>query len=365
MHGQGRAEYKARQRDPKVVAKLSQKAQQWRQLTAELPNASSAVAWELTETLLRVNPDPLYIWNQRRELFLEKCQTNNDRDNDEEDKESLLEKELSLTAAALQANPKAYGAWFHRKWVLMKACLTLTKNTKNLLRQELGLTELFLQRDERNFHCWNYRRFVVSFQINPSPDGSWGTWLVDDDEEAKRIVVMGAQVVPADGAANKETKKTETFKETAAHMLQAEWEFTRTKIVHNFSNFSAFHYRSKLLQLLWPRVDLADELQLVEDAVYPEPDDQTAWWYQAFLLDWMKTKAATDTDRMQQHLEALEELANEVTTCKWVRLGMLSCLERLPGDTKEKQRELWQNLLEMDQDRKARYQHMLAKLEDA
>ena len=391
MHGQRRAEYKAKQRDPLVAAKLQQKATQWRHLTAQLPQAPPAVAWELTETLLRVNPDPFYIWNQRRELFLNKLvkkESGNDDNEDvdgnedeDDDKDAMIEKELNLTAAALQNNPKSYGAWFHRKWVLCQATrmvnddtIMTTTNIKNLLRQELSLTELFLKRDERNFHCWNYRRFVVALQMQPSSDGSW--WLLseqDANDEATRQIIMGAQVVldqssyASKPGPSSSAPSPSTTTATAHTILQAEWEFTRAKIAQNFSNFSAFHYRSKLLQLLWPRVDLGAELQLVEDAVYTEPDDQTAWWYQAFLLDTMKRNDESNDDssyqeRIIQHLESLQELADEVTECKWVRLGMLACLKRLP-DTQHRQRELWETLMEMDPDRKVRYQYMISKLE--
>lgn len=366
MHGQRRADYKARQKDPQVAAKLEQKAQQWRQLTAQLPQAPAHVAWELTETLLRVNPDPLYLWNLRKKMFLEKSQEGDD------DNESLIDKSLSLTAAALKNNPKSYGAWFHRKWVLCQAARmaetdATTQILKDLFREELRLTEVFLQRDERNFHCWNYRRFVVSLQMRPSADGTW--CLLSQQKQGKDVQllqkVMGAQIVLPQKKLNcDETRRSAEGGTAAAHLLQAEWEFTRAKIAQNFSNFSAFHYRSKLLLILWPRVDLNEELQLVEDAIYTEPDDQTAWWYQAFLLDTIAqhSDAASYYGRLKQHLEALNELAEEVAECKWVWLGQIACLKLLP-DTKGKRRALWEALVDMDPDRKARYQHMLAKLE--
>jgi geranylgeranyl transferase type-2 subunit alpha len=331
MHGQRRADYKARQRDPKVAAGLQQKADHWRKLTAQLPLVEPSVALEVTETLLKVNPDPSYVWNHRRTIILEQGID--------------LEKELKLTAASLQSNPKSYGAWFHRKWVLAQPKIA----SPPILAQEIGLTELFLQRDERNFHCWNYRRFVVSLQLS-GLDGSWTLRLEDGDEPR---IVMGAQVVlaetegePASGTALKE-------------ILDQEWAFTSQKIRQNFSNFSAFHYRSKLLPLV-STADLADEFSLLEDAVYTEPDDQTAWWYQAFLLD-----SSTDAhvDRIRQHLESLRELAEEVTECKWVRLGMLACLGRLPDSDSATKVALWDELIEMDPDRAVRYRHMRAKLE--
>lgn len=347
-----------------MAAKLQQKANNWRQLTAKLAHAPTDVAWELTETLSKVNPDPLYIWNKRRKLFLERSV-----DND------AVEKELALTASALQSNPKSYGAWFHRKWVLTQAAEKIS-DTNEILNQELGLTELLLQRDERNFHCWNYRRFVVSLQMQADADGSWWFSLTDDKDEDFdpncQTRVMGSQVVLSSKKVD-EKPSNPAPTDMASKILRTEWEFTRTKIGQNFSNFSAFHYRSKLLSLLWlhvEKVDLNVEFQLVEDAVFTEPDDQTAWWYQDFLLDCLATFGHNKDDDtepsfdklIQKHLDNLTELADEVTECKWVRLGMLRCLAHLPGTT-DRQRELWQELIVMDPDRKARYQHMLAKLE--
>ena len=362
MHGQGRDAYKARQKDPQVAAKLQQKANNWRQLTSELAQAPPDVAWELTETLLKVNPDPLHIWNKRRKLFLGRSVDY-----------SLVEKELSLTASALQSNPKAYGAWFHRKWVLTQAAEKITKTTE-LLQQELGLTELFLQRDERNFHCWNYRRFVVALQMHKDSDGSWWFLMMDDDKDPvhetnRQSKFMGSQVVLS--TKNVDTKPSIPIPTaTASKILRAEWEFTHTKIGQNFSNFSAFHYRSKLLKLLVTneeRIDMKAEFQLVEDAIFTEPDDQTAWWYQDFLLDCLATMEGDQVDPsfeklIQNHLESLMELAEEVTECKWVRLGMLRCLAYLPS-TVDRQRELWEEVMIMDPDRQARYRHMLAKLD--
>ena len=193
MHGRKRDEYKARLKDPKTAAALSQKAQQWYALQDELKrrrqqqrDEASAAATDdddkeeeeekgvsersmtltLMEKALLVNPDPLSLWNHRRELILldvkgkKKKKTNNDDEEEEkatDNNNEILTCELALTQAALKRNPKAYGAWFHRKWIL-----ALLMPNIDILRNELTLTAQFFTLDERNFHCWNYRRFVVS-----------------------------------------------------------------------------------------------------------------------------------------------------------------------------------------------------------
>mmetsp|Transcript_25662 Transcript_25662/g.59276 ORF Transcript_25662/g.59276 Transcript_25662/m.59276 type:complete len:187 (-) Transcript_25662:105-665(-) len=70
---------------------------------------------------------------------------------------SLQRKSVTLTQAALERNPKAYGASMRRKWILQHV-----KASSSVLQAELALTAQFLELDERNFHCWNHRRFVVA-----------------------------------------------------------------------------------------------------------------------------------------------------------------------------------------------------------
>lgn len=82
--------------------------------------------------------------------------------------------------------------------------------------------------DQRNFHCWNYRRSIVKFaQLNP------GT----------------------------------------------EFIFAETKILENFSNYSAFHHRSiyilKLTDIDGTELELLEkEFSMVDNAIFTEPDDQ-------------------------------------------------------------------------------------------
>jgi hypothetical protein len=117
---------------------------------------------------------------------------------------------------------------------------------------ELKLCSKFLELDERNFHCWGYRRFVCSVgSIKP----------------------------------------------------QAEFEYTTAKIEQNFSNYSAFHHRSTLLPALAGGAGagaaeggagggvlelVRAELELVKNAVFTEPDDQSAWVYYHWILAFLQ-----------------------------------------------------------------------------
>ena len=78
-------------------------------------------------------------------------------------------------------------------------------------------------------------------------------------------------------------------------------EFSQKKLESNFSNYSAWHYRSKLLPLCFPSSPpplpsgsshsssvqedkLLQEFDLVTSAVFTDPNDQSAWFYQQWLL---------------------------------------------------------------------------------
>ncbi|KAH7446378.1 hypothetical protein KP509_01G053200 [Ceratopteris richardii] len=131
-------------------------------------------------------------------------------------------------------NYKSYGAWHHRKWVLHFGLSNLDK--------EYRLLDKLLTSDARNFHGWAYRRFLAGI-----------------------------------------SKATE----------EQELQYTIKKINENFSNYSAWHSRSTLLskQLqnniiekdTWLKV-LTEEYDLVQQAFFTEPDDQSGWFYLLWLL---------------------------------------------------------------------------------
>ncbi|XP_056381715.1 geranylgeranyl transferase type-2 subunit alpha isoform X1 [Hyla sarda] len=187
-------------------------------------------ALEITAQILTLNPDFASLWNLRREVFLALG-----ADRSDEEMRSLYLAELFFLESCLRVNPKSYGTWYHRCWVMQHM-------PEPDWSRELTLCNRFLEIDERNFHCWDYRRFVTqSFHV-PHAD---------------------------------------------------ELEFTSSLITKNFSNYSSWHYRSKLLPQIHPDPQhlgratekvLLSELELVQNAFFTDPNDQSAWFYNRWLL---------------------------------------------------------------------------------
>ncbi|KAF6352219.1 Rab geranylgeranyltransferase subunit alpha [Rhinolophus ferrumequinum] len=187
---------------------------------------------ELTSQILGANPDFATLWNCRREVIQRL-----EAQKSPEELAVLVKAELGFLESCLRVNPKSYGTWHHRCWLLGRL------PEPNWAR-ELELCARFLEVDERNFHCWDYRRFVAA----------------------------QAAVPPAE-----------------------ELAFTDSLITRNFSNYSSWHYRSCLLPQLHPQPDfgphgrlpedvLLKELELVQNAFFTDPNDQSAWFYHRWLL---------------------------------------------------------------------------------
>uniref|UniRef100_A0A8C7W788 Geranylgeranyl transferase type-2 subunit alpha n=1 Tax=Oncorhynchus mykiss TaxID=8022 RepID=A0A8C7W788_ONCMY len=181
-------------------------------------------ALQLTQQLLSSNPDFATLWNYRREILLH-LET------------KMYEAELLFLESCLKVNPKSYGSWHHRGWVSARL-------PRPDWARELGLCDRCLSLDDRNFHCWDYRRMVVKMSGVP---------------------------------------------------VDQELQFTDRLIGSNFSNYSSWHYRSTLLPLLHPESPdppspcmdntmARQKYELVQNAFFTDPNDQSAWFYYRWLL---------------------------------------------------------------------------------
>ncbi|RLM55928.1 hypothetical protein C2845_PM10G18980 [Panicum miliaceum] len=232
MHGRPRRPAK-----PEDEAAASAKAAKLRDLQAQvLQNHHSRtytkVAIGLSFKLLEINPEAYTAWNYRKLAF----QHNIKELSDPEAIKSAVDDELRVVEVAFKANPKSYGAWYHRKWLLNQKLAPVDS------KREFGLLDKLLKVDARNFHGWNYRRFLARFMGVP------------DEEELK---------------------------------------YTMDKISDNFSNYSAWHNRSILLSNLLIQQSkgfeskqkiFSEEFELVTQALFTDPSDQSGWFYHLWLL---------------------------------------------------------------------------------
>ncbi|RMX68366.1 hypothetical protein KXD40_008696 [Peronospora effusa] len=268
-------------------------------------------ALPLTSHLLLLNPEFHIIWSYRRQIIEALAKKSK---NPVTEMQKMANIELKLTLDALQRNPKSYSTWFQRKWIIDRGLGDLKK--------EIGLCDKLLDLDERNFHCWTYRRHVCKM-----------AGVSDEDQLA----------------------------------------FTTQKIEQNFSNYSALHYRSiTLLKPLTADV-LFDEIGLVQQAVFTEPDDQSAWFYYRWLLTAMlelvESSAEDAVGFIKSQVQWLEELMEMEMEAKWVivtladlhsRIGLIS---EVHGWQKSKKQslELYERAITLDPDHRRYYEDMMKK----
>ncbi|KAM7074396.1 geranylgeranyl transferase type-2 subunit alpha isoform 2-T2 [Ciconia maguari] len=183
-----------------------------------------AEALALTGAVLAANPDVGTCWNLRR------CAL-------PPDPADWVPGELAFVGGCLGVNPKSYGAWHHRGWVLRRAPAPPPAPA------ERALCDRLLAADPRNFHAWEHRRALAA----------------EEDPEA-------------------------------------ELAFAGALLSRDFSNFSAWHHRGRLLAPArtpasagggggtLPAQRLQTELELVQNAVFTDPNDQSAWVYLRCIL---------------------------------------------------------------------------------
>ncbi|KAF8636467.1 hypothetical protein AX17_003283 [Amanita inopinata Kibby_2008] len=182
----------------------------------------------------------------------------------------------------LKVHPKVYWIWNHRRWCLENVPggpgepgeIDADGWRRANWDRELFVVEKMLDADARNFHAWDYRRYVLASMPVPKPKTS-------------------------------------------------ELAYTTQKIESNFSNFSAWHQRSKVYGALCESGELDpgrfkdQEFDLVRNAMYTDPDDQSVWIYHRWLIG-----PGNDQNLLLHEIGAIQELLNEQPDSKW-------CLESI------------------------------------
>ncbi|KII88727.1 hypothetical protein PLICRDRAFT_41947 [Plicaturopsis crispa FD-325 SS-3] len=279
-------------------------------------------AFEQTLQLLHINPEFYTVWNYRRNILLNGIFP----ESTAEKINTLLSNELSMTTAALKAHPKVYWIWNHRRWCLENVPDGPGGNDsegdphgwkKANWDRELFIVQKMLDADARNFLAWDYRRYVLASMPVPRSDAS-------------------------------------------------ELAYTRRKIDANFSNFSAWHQRSKVFSSMWasgtldPTKSREQEFELVTNAMYTDPNDQSVWMYHRWLIG-----TGEDLDILDREIGLIQDLLNEQPDSKWCMESLVYYKRLLSKHRPEKGDELTQEcagllkeLETLDPDRKRRYQEI-------
>ncbi|KAG8732928.1 Rab geranylgeranyltransferase, partial [Ceratobasidium sp. 423] len=292
---------------------------------------------EATTALLTLNPELYTTWNFRRTILTDGIFPQSSP----EEVFKALDGELSLTLAALQVHPKVYWLWNHRRW-----CLGIIPEgpdgaekpwKSSVWARELAIVEKMLDRDPRNFHAWNYRRYALA-----------------------------------------------SMPESDRRSPESELAYTTRKIEQNFSNFSAWHQRTKVFGVLWrdhPEMEAAakpEELEFVRNALWTDPGDQSAWLYHRWLIgkgalahlkfttsgDQLKIHKGDDVTTVKSEINSIEELVAEVgSDSKWPLQALVHYKTLLAtheptakSDLLRECRALTEQLIQIDPMRRQMYQ---------
>ncbi|GAA5876847.1 hypothetical protein JCM16303_006307 [Sporobolomyces ruberrimus] len=307
---------------------------------------------QLTTRVLGLNPEFHTGWSMRRRTLLQGLLS---RTESTQEKQEILERDLDLTNRSLKLNPKNYSVWEHRKWVLE----TMPDADWTL---EIKMVEMYLEKDGRNFHSWDYRRYLITSI----------TSLYDSPE---RLSIR--------------TKPLPPRPTTESELL-----FTTRKISSNFSNFSAWHYRTKLLVKLWtlsstsettPEEEsgkkksrkeevLEKEFELVQQAIWSDPNDQSAWLYHRWLIGncTAEEEGKVELGVLRREIGGIEELLEEEPDSRWCldslvhyKRLLVKLLDETNKETREERESLnleckgmLERLVEIDPMRANRYRDL-------
>lgn len=198
--------------------------------------------------MLSVNPEYYSVWNYRREILLHMFEQAAEEEA-QRVRAQLLAEDLTLTQQSMRTHPKVYWLWNHRRWCLMSLPSPGygAEAAQVKWRKELGLVDMMLGMDPRNFMGWNYRRSVIA------------------ELAAAMLDTKESDVPPFPSSLSSNALQG---KEKEAHLALAksELKYALNKIESNFSNFSAWHYRSKLLPRVWDAEELSEAQRASERA---------------------------------------------------------------------------------------------------
>lgn len=171
-----------------------------------------------------------------------------------------MNKELIFNQTIIATkNSKCYSVWHHRYWIILKGY--------GNKESELELCNKLLEKDQRNFHCWGYRLKIVK--------------LLGDSQK------------------------------------ELELKYANDMLSKNLSNYSAMHYKINYYNML-KKDTIEDEVNVIENAVYTDPYDQSYWLYLKWLINYTDNNYNEKLDMIyEKTIEICEDLISEEENCHW------------------------------------------------
>ena len=261
-------------------------------------NDHTADALDATTMLLACNPELYTAWNYRREILLAIVTPENT--------ERLIDADLELTQRFLRKHPKVYWLWNHRRWCLVTVSERVPESAMPHWKRELALVEAMLEIDARNCAFlltvmgWNYRRWVVE-QIA----------AVRLAEHGIKSTVLFPDILQHD--------LPDAARDVLVQLADTELAYSMRKIEENFSNFSAWHQRTKLLIPVWDAKMYSDderkreralEFDALRQGMYTDPTDQSLWLYHKWLVEQgVLMLTAPTRETLESEIALINELA--------------------------------------------------------
>lgn len=241
---------------------------------------------ELSSKLLELNPEVYTVWNYRREALTPIVIAGG------EDAVSIIAGELALTERALMKNPKSYSTWHHRRWAVGSGFCSLEK--------ELMLVEKLLDADDRNFHGWGYRQFISRKMGLPvERELAYTQKKIEQNFSNYSAWHYRTALLPAMYSSHSEEKEEDEALEVAAGSKEEGEQKEEEKGQEESEHHEHGIVEKRGLPSLKTSVErgaptsasaavpaevLDEEFELVKQAFYTEPEDQSGWFYHRWLL---------------------------------------------------------------------------------
>jgi geranylgeranyl transferase type-2 subunit alpha len=135
----------------------------------------------------------------------------------------------------------------------------------------------------------------------------------------------------------------------------------------------ALHHRTIALPDPLTADVVFDEIGIVQQAVFTEPDDQSAWFYYRWLVTSMLELVDSSPDDaasfVRSQVQWMDELLEMEESSKWVVVTLADLHARLAenseggdaGDATKRSAELYNRAIALDPDHTRYYQAMIAK----